>query len=577
MMNDLNKTSIPLVNIIRSYKISWFRSDLIAGLTVASIAIPQSMAYAKLAGIPLINGLYTAIFAMIVYAFFTTTKHVIAGPDAATAALTGATIIPLAGSASQNAGVASMLAIIIGIGCLLAVKAKLSFVADFLSRPILVGYMAGLAFSVITSQLFNLFGFLAPKGSTFITTITYIIFHLGSTHILTLVLSVVLLISGILMMKYLPKIPSSLVLLVASIAISIIFDFDVKGVATVGPLSFSLVLPSLPDVSFYQVQNLVVPAIAIMIVAYANTIATARSFAIKEQSHITDTQEFMGLGYANIASGIFTGMPIATSGARTAINQQSNPKTQVAQIIGAILIGLILWLLSPLLQFLPLSALAVIVILAVWSLIDFNDISDIRESWSSEAVLAIITIIGVTLLGVLQGLILAVFLAVLNLIRKTAFPGDTILGVTKYGSFHDMTRPPHTESIPGIILYRFDAPLYFANAGLFRSRVLELINNSERPVRWFLWNAENATSLDSTAAAMLINLIDELKSMKVTFAVARMRGPVRSTIWHSHDLSRTYQSTPHFNSMKKAVATFREEQRDNKLKKIGKKVISTKK
>ncbi len=574
-MNSAGKSSIPLLKTIRSYKLSWFKSDLIAGLTVASIAIPQSMAYAKLAGIPLINGLYTAIFAMIVFAFFTTTKHVIAGPDAATAALTGATIIPLAGNASQNSGTASMLAIIIGIGCVLAVRAKLSFIADFLSRPILVGYMAGLAISVITSQLFNVFGFLAPKGSTFITTITYIIFNLGSTHLLTLALSLVLLISGIFMMKFLPKIPSSLVLLVASIAISIIFDFDVRGVATVGPLSFSLVLPSLPDVSFYQVQNLVVPAIAIMIVAYANTIATARSFAAKEQAHITDTQEFTGLGYANIASGIFTGMPIATSGARTAINQQSKAKTQIAQIIGAILIGLILWLLAPLLQFLPLSALAVIVILAVWSLIDFKDISDIKESWSSEALLAILTIIGVTLLGVLQGLILAVFLAVLNLIRKTAFPGDTILGVTKYGSFHDMSRPPHTEAIPGIILYRFDAPLYFANAGLFRSRVIELINTSDSPVKWFLWNAENATSLDSTAAAMLINLIEELKTMNITFAVARMRGPIRSTIWHSHVLSRTYQSTPHFNSMKKALATFKEEQHESKLKKLGKRVVGT--
>ncbi len=550
---------LPILNTLRDYSRSFFRLDLIAGATVAAIAIPQAMAYAQLAGAPVAMGLYATFIGMLLFAIFSTTKHVVVGPDAAMAALTGATLIPLANDdPSHYTALVALLAILIGLACLIAVATKLSFLSEFLSRPILLGYMTGLGLAVIASQAPKLFGLPALAKSNFFSSIFNILSNIIHVHPATFLLSVSLGFACFLMIHYLPKIPVSLVVLLACIFLSWLLDFKGAGIDVVGTIPSGLPLPHFPDVSFFDVQNLFIPAFAIMMVSYANTITTARSFAAKNNDHINSAQELTALGVSSIGTGLFGGIPIAASGVRTAVNEQNNAVSQVSQLIAAVVVGLALLFLTPILKYLPQPALAVIIIIAVLKLFNISELRSIWHAWHAEALLAIATVVGVTVLGIFQGLLLAILLAVVNLVRKSAFPTDAVLGVAADGSIRDKKRPPKTESIPGIIMYRFDAPLYFGNSEYFRQRVLNLVNANDE-IRWFLWDAETITSIDSTAGAMLLGLIREMKDRKITFCISRLKGPVRSTINRTTRLSNAFKSIPHYPSMGKALAAFEQE------------------
>ncbi len=571
MLKKLSFT-IPIVETLKSYQRSWLRFDLLAGVTVAAVAIPQSMAYAQLAGAPIAMGLYAAFAAMILYALFSTTKHVIVGPDAAMAALTGATLIPLAsGGSGQYLALVALMSILVGIASLIAVAAKLNFLSEFISRPILLGYMAGLALAVIASQAPKLFGIPVLPKSNFFSSILHIITSLGGAHVQTVLFSIALGVSAYLLFRYFPKLPASILILITSIVLSYLFDFQSNGIAIVGAIPSGLPIPSIPQVSWFDVQNLFVPAFAIMMVSYANTITTARSFAAKKNDQIDSSQELTALGIASIGSGLSGGIPVAASGARTALNEQNKAVSQVSQLIAALFIALALLFFTPVLKYLPQPALAVIIIMAVLTLFNITELRSIWHAWQPEAVLAIITVLGVTFLGIFQGLLVAILLAIVNLIRTSAFPTDAVLGVAEDGSIRDKKRPPKTEPVPGIIMYRFDAPLYFGNANFFRQRVIELLD--ENPAaRWFLWDAETITSLDSTGAQMLLGLMQELKARKITFCIARMKGPIRSTINKTNRLSNAFKSVPHYPSMGKALTAFEEESgRNTRVAKLVKK------
>ena len=550
---------LPILNTLRDYSRSFFRLDLFAGATVAAIAIPQAMAYAQLAGAPVAMGLYATFIGMLLFAIFSTTKRVVVGPDAAMAALTGATLIPLAnGDPSHYIALVALLAILIGLACLIAVATKLSFLSEFLSRPILLGYMTGLGLAVIASQAPKLFGLPALAKSNFFSSIFNILSNIVHLHPATLLLSVSLGFACFLMIRFLPKVPVSLVVLLSCIFLSWLLNFKGLGIAVVGTIPSGLPIPRLPDVSFFDVQNLFIPAFAIMMVSYANTITTARSFAAKNNDHINSAQELTALGISSIGTGLFGGIPIAASGVRTAVNEQNKAASQVSQLIAAGVVGLALLFFTPILKYLPQPALAVIIILAVLKLFNIRELQSIWHAWRAEALLAIATVLGVTILGIFQGLLLAILLAVVNLVRKSAFPTDAVLGVAADGSIRDKKRPPKTESIPGIIMYRFDAPLYFGNSEYFRQRVLNLVDATD-DIRWFLWDAETITSIDSTAGAMLLGLIREMKDRKIIFCISRLKGPVRSTINRTNRLSNAFKSIPHYPSMGKALAAFEQE------------------
>jgi high affinity sulfate transporter 1 len=551
------KISIPINEVLRTYQKRWIRRDLIAGLTVSAVAVPQAMAYAQLAGLPLVYGLYTALAAMVFFAIFTTSRFAIVGPDAAMAALTGAAIAPLALSdPTRYTYLVAVLAALIGVVCIIAVYAKLGILAEFISRPILLGYMAGLALAVIATQLPKLFGMPVPPRLSFITTISYIITNISSISWITFFLSLALFIIAYLLQKYLKKVPNFLIILVGTIILSWVFSLASKGVPVVGVVPKGLPLPVFPRVSIYDLQNLVVPALMISLVSYANTISTARAFAVAQSDGIEAPQEFFGLGIANIASGIFGGMPVAASGARTAVNYESKAVTQVSQLFAALCIMIVLLFVAPVLSYLPQAALGVIVILAVKNLFNYKELRSIWRAWNSEAYLAVITLIGVTLLGIFQGLILAVLLAILNFVRKNSLPKYVLMGVAEDGSIRDLSRPPKTTKIPGIIIFRFDAPLYFINANYFRDTVYRLIDESKEPVKWLLWDAETITELDSTAGQMLRLLIKDLNKKGITLAIARMKGPIRNTISKSRRLSRLISNTPHFTTMGEAIEAY---------------------
>ena len=550
---------IPIIDTIKSYERASFRFDAIAGATVAAIAIPQAMAYAQLAGAPVAMGLYATFAAMLIYAMLSTSRHVVVGPDAAMAALTGATLLPFASSGTAHyVALVALLTILIGVACFIAAVAKLSFLSEFLSRPILLGYMAGLALAVIASQAPKLFGIATLEKANFFTSLSHILTNINSAHQPTIMLSLFLVGCSVLLTMHLSKMPLGLAILLVSIFLSWFFNFQEMGIATMGDLPSGLPIPHLPAVSLFDIQNLFIPAFAIMAVSYANTITTARSFASKQNEQVDPAQELAALGYASIGTGLLGGIPVAASGVRTAVNEQSNAKTQVSQLIAAVVVGIALLFFTPILRYLPLPSLAVIIIMAVAKLFNYAELRSIWHAWRSEAILAIITVLGVTFLGIFQGLLLAIFLAVINLVRISAFPTDAVLGVAEDGSFRDMARPPKTEKIPGLIMYRFDAPLYFGNASYFRQRVLRLVDEND-DLRWFLWDAETITSLDSTAGAMLLNLIHEMKARKVTFCVSRLKGPVRTTINRTNRLSSAFKSIPHYPSMGQALMAFEEE------------------
>lgn len=561
------KISIPLTGVLKSYQKKWVRHDLIAGLTVAAVAVPQAMAYSQLAGIPLVFGLYTALAAMLFFAVFTTSRFAIVGPDAAMAALTGAAIAPLAlGDPTRYMYLVGVLAILIGLVCLVALFAKLGILAEFISRPILLGYMAGLALAVIASQLPKLFGLPIPSGVSLLNAISYIFSHVSSISWITFVLSALLFGIAHVLQKYYKKTPSYLIILVGTIILSWAFSLSSKGVPVVGTVPTGLPLPVLPKINISDLQNLVVPALMISLVSYANTISTARAFATSHADGIEAPQEFFGLGVANIASGIFGGMPVAASGARTAVNYQSKAVTQVSQLFGAVCIVIVLLFIAPVLSYLPQAALGVIVILAVRNLFNIKELRSIWRAWNSEAYLAILTLIGVTLLGIFQGLILAVMLAILNFVRKNSLPKYVLMGVAEDGKIRDLSRPPKTTTIPGMIIFRFDAPLYFINANYFRDTVYQLIDSSDEPVLWFLWDAETITELDSTAGQMLRLLIKDLNKKGITFAIARMKGPIRHTIQRSRRLSHLVTKTPHFTTMGEAIEAYHEFEKQQKTK-----------
>jgi high affinity sulfate transporter 1 len=552
--------SLPLVNTFRTYNKKWLRYDFIAGATVAAVVIPQAMAYTSLAGSSPVSGLYAALIAMFVYAIFSSSSSVIMGPDAAMAALTGAALLPLAnGDPSRYMGLLAIMGILIGIATLVCIYARLGFVAEFLSRPILLGYMGGLALAVIASQAPKLFGITLPVTGNFFTTFAHIITHLGETHMGTLGLSLILTSFAVSLQRWIKRLPVALILLIVATVTSALLQLGDHGVALIEQIPTGLPLPRWPVVTFYDVQSLIVPATTIMLIGYANTIATARSFAIKRHEQVDTTQESFGLGAANIMSGIFGGIPVAASGARTAINYGARAKTQVAQVCGATVVAAVLVALAPALRFLPVPALAVIIIMAAIKLFNWRELVSIWHAWRSEALLAIVTLFGVTVLGIFQGLLLAILMELFNHVRKSAFPHDAVLGVAETGAIRDMRLPPKTHLVPGIIMYRFDAPLYFGNANYFRDRVHQLIAESPDTVHWFLWDAETITAIDSTGGQMLLNLIRELKSQGIVFAIARMKGPIRQVVGHSRRLSRVVQSTPHFAGMGEALEAFKAE------------------
>ena len=546
--------------MLTSYRARWLPKDVVAGLILTALLVPQGMAYAELAGLPPITGLYTSILCLVGYALFGPSKILVLGPDSSLGPMIAATILPLVGANGDPAravALASMLALLVGAMTMLAGVARLGFVADLLSKPTMIGYMNGLALTILVGQLPKLFGF-SVKGDNFIAELTGFVEGVakGETVPAAIAIGWLGLVVIVVVQRWLPKVPGVLVAVVLSILATSVFDLAAHGVSLVGTLPRGFPPFTIPHVPLSDLGLLVGGALGIAVVSLADTISTASSFAARSGEEIDGSREMIGIGAANIAAGLFQGFPVSTSGSRTAVAEQAGAKTQVTGLVGALAITLMLLFAPGLLRNLPQPTLAAVVIAAALSLADVPGTVRLFRQRRTEFSLSMAAFLGVALLGVLPGIAIAVALSIANVFRRLWWPYQTSLGrVPGVAGYHDVRSYPEAERLPGCVICRFDAPLIFANARTFREQIRALAG-AEPPPTWIIVAAEPITDVDTTAADMLEDLDEALNERGISLVFAEMKDPVREKI-ERYGLTRTIDPAHFFPTLDEAIAAFR--------------------
>jgi SulP family sulfate permease len=524
---------IPGLTLFRGVSSTLLRTEFVVAITLFAVLVPSAMAYGDLAGVTPVAGLYVALGAMVMYALFGTSRQVSMGPEATSAILTAAAVAPLAGGDPvRYAALAAMTAILVGVVALLARLARLGFITDFLSKPILVGYILGATLIVIGSQLGKMFG-ISLESDKFFQQVAELISRLDEAHLLTVAIGVVCMAALLIMRRVNRKIPGPLIVVVLAIIASAVFDLQAKGVKVVGEVPAGLPSLAIPAVSLQDIFALLPAALALTVLIYADEILTARVFATKHGQKMDANQEFAAIGMANIGAGLLTGFPAALSASRTAVSDQMGGKTQWVGLIAAALTVIFLLFFTPLLEPLPTVALGAIIIVASLGLIDIAAFRFLRKVRHFEFWLAVVTAFGVLTVGVLQGILVAVILSLINVIYHISRPHDALLdeldasGGTVYRGVADK-ETALTE--PGLIVYRFDAPLVFANAAFFSERLEELVTNAGAGLKCVIFDAEAISDFDSTAAEALENLDADLERLRVELWIARANEPLRDLL-----------------------------------------------
>ena len=545
--------------MLKSYRARWLPKDVVAGLILTALLVPQGMAYAELAGLPPITGLYTSILCLVGYALFGPSKILVLGPDSSLGPMIAATILPLIGANGDPAravALASMLALLVGAMTVLAGIVKLGFVADLLSKPTMIGYMNGLALTILVGQLPKLFGF-SVKGDNFLAELTGFVEGVakGETVPAAIAVGLVGLALILVVQRWLPKVPGVLVAVIVSILATSAFDLSAHGVSLVGTLPRGFPPFTIPHIPLSDLGTLLGGAVGIAVVSLADTISTASSFAARSGEEIDGSREMIGIGAANIAAGLFQGFPVSTSGSRTAVAEQAGAKTQLTGLVGALAITLMLLLAPGLLRNLPQPTLAAVVIAAALSLADVPGTVRLFRQRPMEFSLSIAAFLGVTLLGVLPGIAIAVALSIANVFRRAWWPYQTSLGrVPGVAGYHDVHSYPEAQRLPGCVIWRFDAPLIFANARVFRGQIRALAASDPSPT-WIIVAAEPITDVDTTAADMLEDLDQALNERGISLVFAEMKDPVREKI-DRYGLTRTIEPAHFFPTVDDAVAAF---------------------
>jgi high affinity sulfate transporter 1 len=507
------------------------RRDAVAGVVLAAILVPQGMAYAQLAGLPAVTGLYTTIACLVGYAIFGPSRVLVLGPDSSVSPLILAAITPLiAGGGTGTAiALAGMLALAVGFIEITLGVAKLGFVADLLSNEIQIGYMNGLAVVIIMGQLPKLFGF-STNADSFADEARAFFDGLDQTVAAALIVGIGVLAVLLLLPRLAPKVPAVLVAVVGATIVSAAFGLSDAGVATVGSLPHGVPRPSVPWTQASDVLPMLVAAVGITLVSLTDTIATASSFAARRGEEIEPNQEMIGIGAANIAAGLFQGFAVSTSGSRTAVAEQSGAKSQVSGLVGAGLIVVLLLFLNSALADLPQSALAAVVIVAALSLTNLGALRRYYRVRKTAALLSLTATAGVIVFGILPGIVIAIALAVVLVFRRSWWPHGAVLGqLDGVDGWHSLNQYPEARELPHITVYRWEAPLFFANAGSFRQQVRRLVH--ERRPSWVVLQCEAITDVDVSAAEILEQLDGELNGMAVHMAFAEMRDRLQDLIW----------------------------------------------
>jgi sulfate permease, SulP family len=524
---------IPGLALIKGFSPALLSTELVVAVTVFAVLVPSAMAYGDLAGVTPVAGLYVALGAMVMYALFGTSKQVVMGPEATAAIMTAAAVAPLAGGdVARYAALAALLALLVGVVSLLARVARLGFITDLLSKPVLVGYIFGATLIVIGSQLGKMFG-IKLESDQFFRQVAELIRRLDETHRLTFAIGVVCMVALFVIRRVNRKIPGPLIVVVGAIILSALLGWEAQGVKVVGPVPAGLPQMTVPAFTASDVLALLPAALALTILIYADEILTSRVFASKHGQKVDANQEFVGLGMANIAAGFLTGFPAALSASRTTVSDQMGGKTQWVGLIAAALTIIFLLFLTPLLAPLPTAALGAIIIVASLGLIDIAAFRFLRQVRPAEFWLAVVTAFGVLTVGVLQGILVAVVFSLISILYHIARPHDALLddvdasGGTVYRGVTDK-QTAMTE--PGLIVYRFDAPLVFANAAFFTERLEGLIANAGPGLKCVILDAEAISDFDSTAAEALETLDADLERWGIDLWIARANGPLRELL-----------------------------------------------
>jgi high affinity sulfate transporter 1 len=524
---------VPGLRTLREYRRSWLGSDLMAGLVLTALLVPVGMGYAQAAGLPPITGLYATIVPLVAYAIFGPSRVMVLGPDSSLAAVIAAVILPLGGDDPETAvALAGVLAILTGLIILVAGIARLGFMTELLSRPVQLGYLYGIAVTILVGQLPRLCGF-SIDGRGLLTEIRDFLQGVadGRVNRAALAVGVTGIVVILVLKRVWPKVPGVMVAVLVGIAAVAVFDLDAEGVLVVGVLPEGLPTLAIPTVELSDLGALLSGALGIALVAVADTTVLSQSLAAQRDETVDPNQELRALGAANLAAGLFQGFAISSSASRTPVAVAAGARSQLTPLVGAAAIALLLVLAPGLLRDLPLPMLAAIVICAAIGLIDVAAVRRLHRVRRSEFVLWLAAFGGVALLGVLVGVFMAILLSLADFVRRAWRPHDAVLGrVDELKGYHDIDRYPDARLIPGLVLYRFDAPLFFANAGYFRRRVRRLVAEATHPVRWIVVAAEPITDVDTSAADTLHQLLAELRQQGVALAFAELKDPVKDRI-----------------------------------------------
>jgi high affinity sulfate transporter 1 len=524
---------LPGLDTLRRYQAEWLPHDITAGLVLATMLVPVGIAYAVASGVPGIYGLYTTIIPLLAYALFGPSRILVLGPDSSLAPIILAVVLPLSGGDPLRAiTIASMMAIVSGIVCIIAGLARLGFITDLLSKPIRYGYMNGIALTVLISQLPKLFGFsiedngplreLWAIGQAILNgEANWTAFAIGAGTLAT-----------ILVLKNYLRVPGILFAVAGATLIVAALNLATRaGVSVLGPLPEGLPAFTIPWISYADMGQVVIGGLAVALVSFADTSVLSRVYAARTRTHVDPNQEMVGLGAANLAAGFFQGFPISSSSSRTPVAEAAGARTQLTGVVGALSVALLLLVAPNLLQHLPSAALAAVVIASAIGLFEIEDLMRIFRVQPWEFWLSIACFLGVAVFGAIPGIGLAVAIAVIAFLWNGWRPYSAVLGRPDgVEGYHDVTRYPDAQQIPGLVLFRWDAPLFFANAELFKERVMTAVAGAPSAVQWFVVAAEPVTSVDVTAADVLVELDETLRAGGIELRFAELKDPVKDML-----------------------------------------------
>lgn len=525
---------IPIIAVLRNYKLSWLMQDISAGLVLTAILIPAGMGYAEAAGLPAIYGLYTTIIPLVAYAIFGPSRILVLGPDSALIPLISITILPLAkGDPLRAIAIAGMLAILSGGMCIIAGLAKFGFITELISKPIRYGYLNGIALTVIIGQLPKVFGLSITGNSIWEELLSFgQNIHDGKTNITALVIGLSCLIVILGLKKIAPKISGVLIAVIGAALVSSLFDLSHQaGILIVGSLPEGLPTFQIPNIAPVEFKTLFSSALAIALVSFADMSILSRTFTVRGGYRVDRNQELIALGIANIAAGLFQGFSVSSSASRTPVAEAAGAKTQITGLVGAVCIALVLFFAPMLLQNLPQAALSAVVISAGIAIFEISGTLRLYKLRRFEFALSIVCFAGVAFLGVIQGIFIAVGLAILAFVWSAWRPHYAVLGrVDGIKGYHDVVRHPEARHIPGLVIFRWDAPLFFANAEIFCEMVMQAVVTAPTVTNCVLVAAEPVTDIDITASDAIAELDKTLAQAGIELCFAEMKGPTKDRL-----------------------------------------------